>query len=52
VARPSAPTHRQRDRPRLELLRSLQTDATITDRDALRLYCVVLLNLNEFIYLD
>jgi hypothetical protein len=36
----------------LELIRSLQTDPAITDRDALRLYCVVLLNLNEFIYLD
>ena len=36
----------------LQLIRSLQTDPTLTDRDALRLYCVVLLNLNEFIYLD
>jgi hypothetical protein len=36
----------------LQLIRSLQTDPALTDHDALRLYCVVLLNLNEFIYLD
>ena len=36
----------------LKLIQSLQAEPNVTKRDALRYYCVVLLNLNEFIYLD
>ncbi len=60
--RPSRPGHRNHPRPRsdrakksrdgLELLKQLTEEHDRDPQDALRYWCLVALNQNEFLYLD